>query len=312
MKSFLQKLSLISLIALLFCIGFELFLLTVPNEYSYKRKYVEEQGDKIKVLVLGHSHAGNAIIPELLGDSVFNLAIGGRNHYYDAVLAERYIPTLRNLKCVIWPLGYNFQYSSFVYPCTFRSKEEKSLTPTYQCMYEKYMYISYERKIPYWHWSELIHSQLNYWGRIFKQNFEEKNQCTPSGYERLKLSDKPSKWKIEKLPSQINYDSPNAPLALREGLNDLKCIAEVCRKASVRLVVITMPCYQSFIEQTTERGMKEMQECVDSMRSVYPEMEYYNFIDDKRFTEDDFYNSSHLLEEGAEKFSKILKDTLGL
>ncbi len=62
----------------------------------------------------------------------------------------------------------------------------------------------------------------------------------------------------------------------------------------------------------TERGKREMRECVEAMREVYPAMVYYNFIDDSRFSADDFINSSHICDKGAEKFSGILKDTLGL
>ena len=58
----------------------------------------------------------------------------------------------------------------------------------------------------------------------------------------------------------------------------------------------------------TERGIKEMQACVDTMRSVYPELEYRNYLADSRFTDDDFLNSSHLSEVGAEKFTKIIRN----
>lgn len=312
MKTFLKKTILFSLLVLLLGLAIELSLLAVPNEYSYKRKYIEEHGDGIKVLVLGHSHAGNGINPEYLGDSVFNMAISGRNHRYDAVLARRYIPGMKNLKCVIWPLGYNFQYFSVIYPCTIRRGKEVNLTPSYQCMYEKYMGISYEPLIPYLHWSEILNSRMGYGTRIFKSDFEDKHQCTPTGYERMKLSDRTSSWKTDKLPSAIDYGSKNAELAFQEGLSDFLEIARTCHEAGVRLVVVTFPCYQSYLEQTTERGMEEMQQCVEAMQEVCPKMEYYNFIDDSRFEEDDFFNSSHLNEIGAKKFTLILKDCLDL
>lgn len=290
--------------------GVELLLLAVPNEYSYKRKYVEEQGDKIKVLLLGHSHIANGVDPALLGDSAFNMAISGRAHHYDAVLAERYIPRLKNLKCVIWPLGYNFQYHSYIDPCTFR--KIRQIDANYQCMYEKYMGISYEPLIPYRHWPEVIYSTGNLGMRFFTKNVEDKINCTPLGYQKILLAGRSNDWQEQQLPPQVHYDSPNAPLAKQEGLKDMKRIAAVCRRAGVRLVVITMPCHSSYLERMTERGKREMRECVEAMREVYPAMEYYNFIDDSRFSADDFINSSHICDKGAEKFSGILKDTLGL
>ena len=118
MKTFIYRLLSISSVLFVIIIALELIAFAFPNEYSFKRKYVEKSGDKIKVLVLGHSHTAHGIDPMAIGDSVFNMAISGRVHYYDAQLAERYIPTLKNLKCVIWPIGYNFGYLSYLYDVT--------------------------------------------------------------------------------------------------------------------------------------------------------------------------------------------------
>lgn len=284
----------------------------IPNEYSYKRKYVEEQGDKIKVLILGHSLTANGVDPELLGDSVFNMAISARRHYYDAVIAERYVPTLKNLKCVIWPLGYNQQYASYIYPCTSFQKDKRSreLHLIVQWSYEKYFEIFYGSYIPFAHWSGLIYNPSTLSIGNIKGALTGDYYFTDLGY--VELLDRERNWQEKQLPFHPEYDNPNAQLAKQEGLNSMKRIADVCRKAGVRLIVITTPCYKTFLERTTERGMAEMQECVDTMRSVYPEMEYYNFIDDSRFSDDDFYNSSHIYGSGVTKFCKILKQIIGL
>lgn len=311
MKKFLKNIIGIGILVVLVCFSIECLLLTISNEYSYKRKYMETKGDGIRTLILGHSHAGNGINPKFLGDSVFNLAISGRLHYYDAVLAERYIPQLKNLKCVVWPLGYNFQYYNYKYPCDYKKKEknEISLSSTYLCMYEKYMGITYNHTKPYMYWSEIIHSKLDYGKRIFKHDWEQMG-CEPSGFEPNKPESKSFKWETEQLPHIVDYKSKNTPLALSEGLSNMKRIAKVCHDNQVRLVVVTMPCYQTYLNQVTERGLKDMYACVDTMRKVYPQIEYYNFLSDNRFTDDDFFNSSHLTTIGAEKFTKILREIL--
>lgn len=308
MKNFLKQIIGLGILGILVCIGIECFLLTIPNEYSFKREYIETNGDGIKTLILGHSHAANGINPDFLGDSVFNAAISGRNHYYDAVLAERYIPKLKNLKCVIWPLGYNFQYSSYKYHCFFK-KNDVDYSSSYLCMYEKYMDIHYNYFMPYTYWSEIINSKLGYGTRIFK-NYEEQIGCTTLGFEPVKLDWKTSNWVTEKLPQIVDYESKNAKLTLSEGLTNMKRIAKVCRENGIRLIVITMPCYKTYLKQVTERGLKDMQACVEAMHSVNPQLEYYNYISDNHFTDDDFFNSSHLSDVGAIKFSKILRDIL--
>ena len=165
MKRFILNAVIYSCLILITLFGIECYLLTVSNEYSYKRDYIEKKGPRISTLILGHSHAGNGINPVFIGDSTFNMAISGRNHYYDAIIAQRVIPKLPNLKCVIWPLGYNFQYASFRYPITSRKKKDTDMSSTYKCMYEKYMEIpSNDGKPSLFYWSEFIHSKMDLMG----------------------------------------------------------------------------------------------------------------------------------------------------
>lgn len=311
MKTFIYRLLSISSVLFVIIIALELIAFAFPNEYSFKRKYVEKSGDKIKVLVLGHSHTAHGIDPMAIGDSVFNMAISGRVHYYDAQLAERYIPTLKNLKCVIWPIGYNFGYLSYLYDVT-ENKISNDFMSTYQCMYEKYMNISYEKHIPYFHLSELTVNSHEFTKKIFSKNKASMMDCDSVGYKKLSKKDRKADWKQEIHIFQIDYSHPDTPKARQEGIDNFKRIAAACRNANVRLVVISTPCYRTYRERMTERGKRKMMECVDSMRSVYPAMEYYNFIADSRFTDDDFFDASHVCDQGAEKLSKILKDTLNL
>ena len=68
--------------------------------------YMETKSDGIKTLLLGNSLIENSINPQILGDSVFDLAISGRWIYYDVKLLERYIPKMTNLNQVIFGMGY--------------------------------------------------------------------------------------------------------------------------------------------------------------------------------------------------------------
>ncbi len=312
MRKFLVNVLILGVLALLICFGTELLLLAVSNEYSYKRKYVEQHGGDIKVLILGHSHTGTGIDPTFLGDSVFNMAIAGRDHYYDAVLAERYIPRMKNLECVIWPLGYNLQYESYRYPCMGETKANLKGNVTYMCMYEKYMHIHPAgSSVPCRYWSEILNSNMDYSERIFHRDFEKKNKCTPLGYERYKVSSKAAgAWTRRSLPKIVDCESGNAPLALAEAMSDFKRMASVCGDNGVRFVVVSTPCYRTYRELMTERGIKDMSVCIDTMRSVNPKVEYYNYIYDDRFTEDDFFDASHLTEIGARKFTEILRNDI--
>lgn len=309
MKRFLKRVLAFAVYVLLLCAAFEIALLFQDNEYAYKRRYVEEHGDAIKVLILGHSHAALGLNPEFLGDSVFNMAISGRKSYYDAVLAKRYVQKLRHLQVVIMPYGYNHQYGSNIYRAVYDNGNQL-LSPTYQCMYEKYMGISNDPNFPYSHWSELLNSRLDYVGRFFK-NGRDKRMCELNGFAP-NLEKKSKDWQYKKMPGRVNLESPNTQLAFQEGIHNFQQIAAMCKQADVRLVVICTPCYHTARERFTERGLREKTQVIDSMRSVYPQMEFLDYVDDSRFTDDDFCDASHLTLQGANKFSRILKDTLNL
>ncbi len=307
MVRFIKNAFLFFLILLCVCIGLELYLLTVPNQYSFKRKYLEENGDKVKVLVLGHSQTVNGVMPEILGDSVFNMATQGRYVYYDAEIARRWLHLLPNLECVIWPLGYDFHYDSYKYPLGgVRDKNDNR--STYRCMFEKYMDISYDDVIPYSYWSEILNSQFDYGKRLFGGTHESLCQCDSLGFEPLLIEDKPYDWEYDRLPAPIDYTDPNLCKSVSLNISYMKTIAQACKDAGVCLVVVTLPYYKTYRALMTMRGMQDMYACVDSMRCVYQDLEYHCFIDDQRFTDEDFYDPSHLTVCGAEKFTLILKE----
>lgn len=282
----------------------ELLLLIIPNEYSYKRQYVETKGDEIKVLILGSSHNSNAIIPSLLGDSTFNMAIDGRYPYYDAVLAERYVPTMKNLKYVIWNLGYNWQYVNYKY---FKKKHSDKAS-SYRCMYEKYFDIPYHG---FHNWSELINSNFDYGMRImnyFIRNEAALQKCDSLGEELVYRDKRRPNWKNLKKIDKIDYDNPDVKKCFEETLGYMCRLAAVCERCHVRLIVITTPYYKGSLQNVSSRGLAEMQMCVDAMKEVCPTMQYYNYMMDSHFTDDDFFNASHLSDIGAKKFTPILKE----
>jgi hypothetical protein len=174
-------------------------------------------------------------------------------------------------------------------------------------MYEKYWNISYEPELPYAHWSELLSSKLNYVTRSFKST-ERKRMCHENGYGIL--GKRADDWKTGHLPQPVDYANPNAALAFHENIGYYKRLAKACKDAGARFVVIGIPYYKTAQECLTERGWAEKKQCIDSMRSVNPQLEYYEFCYDPRFNEDDFSDATHLGPHGARKFSAILADTL--
>ena len=106
MKKFIITLACFSALLLLMCAVIEVGLLFRPNVYAYKRQYMENHLNDIRVLLLGSSHVEEAVKPELIGEGTFNLAISARLKEYDAALAEMYVPRMEKLEVLVMPVDY--------------------------------------------------------------------------------------------------------------------------------------------------------------------------------------------------------------
>src|SRR6185437_12759859 len=84
---------------------------SVPNNYSVKRGYFQEQLDSIEILVLGSSHSFYGISPQFFSKKGFNIAQVNQSLHYDRALTLKYLSSLKKLQLVIVPV----HYASFYY-----------------------------------------------------------------------------------------------------------------------------------------------------------------------------------------------------
>ena len=278
----------------------EVALARLGNDYLDKRRYVETHADAIRTLILGHSQVVNAINPRLWGDSVYNFAMVGRPAHYDVRLAQRYLSRLSHLECVIWPMKYDIPLEDY----------NRELTPWKEQLlmkYEKYMGISYEPRIPWLHLSEVMSSNIFFTLRHPESRHEGYDTL---GYLPKSAAARSPRWQQLEMPRNFTLATPGAQDILQMNLRLYQDLARACRDRGVRFVVITTPCYATYRAHMTAEGRALQRRCVEAMRQVYPAMEYYDFVDDPRFVDTDYYDAGHLSEEGAEKFTRILRDTL--
>ena len=309
MKKFLLKFGLFYALFLGTVVVIELILLIQPNIYSYKRSYIERNLDNIKILIMGHSHFEEGIAPYIIrnDDSLFNFAIAGQVMLYTDKLVQKYIPQMNHLETVILPFRYGDGY-------VFKKRinEPKRKDNSQRCMYYKYMHISVNQTTDWLYWSELMNSKMNFWKRLTA----DKDKCAVGwgislslteldslkGFVPLNPDNRKEGWQKVNLPVEIDYSVRETSYR-----NSLESIAKLCQDKGVRLVLITCPWNKESQQLLTEYGINEMRVFTDSLINKYPVVEYYNYLFDGRFIDDDFYDATHLNRNGAEKFSNILK-----
>ena len=293
----------------LISIGFvciELALIHVNNEYSYKQHYMHEHREDVSCLILGHSHTAWGINPHLL-DSAFNLAKSARPLYYDVKLAEEWIPKMPKLKTVIISHGYDFPWGFF--NLHYWDEDWKKETVY---MHYKYMNISFI-ETPY---DCLLHSAL-FSDHVAYDNFADE----PIGidtYDSLgfvwhgKTIHQGEDWQQDDMVHVKNIGADSLYIYVQEYTQHMSEIAKVCYENKVRFVMVTTPCYESYLQQTSAIGLQTLYDIVDSIKLYYP-VEYHNYIADEEFRADSlYYDCSHLNYLGAEKFTHRIKQDLGL
>ena len=271
----------------------------VMNNYSYKYRYVKDN-PAITTLLVGHSHFENSINPHLMGDSVFDFAISGRGWiYWDAKLAEQLVPTMQNLKTVIFPLGYAFPYES----PHFQQHSEGTKYHLY--MYSKFM------KTPYDIFPEnYIYNSALLSNKMGIKYWIDKKPEDSLGYAKLEGQ---SQYFMGGLNgNSIAWNDDTVSLCYNEFKEYFIQLAKTCYENNIRFVAITCPCANCYIENTSEQGIRNLYALVDSVAAYYP-IEYFNYIDDVEFRADSLYfDCSHLNSIGADMFALRVKKDFGL
>ena len=304
MKRFIHNITIWGIILLLINITIELLLFLRPNMYSYKRAYVEEHINDISCLILGNSHIDQALKPNILGDGVFNMAINGRNLIYDVELAKMYVPQMKRLGFLIIPLDYDKFYFGRGKDNPNEMKKPSGRGGTNKCMYYKYMGIRVDH---FWYWSEILNSKLDYMSRFLK-NDTAARECDSLGFYKHSLAKRKDNWMNRYLPKIVDT-TIDANREKQKLLFSRYCtLAELANGQGAKLVLLVTPMYKTYNNSTNPVVIREMKSFVASLRQKYPNIEYFDYSTDNRFVDEDFWDSSHLTDIGANKFSKIVKE----
>ena len=71
------------------------------------------------------------------------------------------------------------------------------------------------------------------------------------------------------------------------------------------MVFITVPAHRTYYQHINQSNYQRMQETIKQLTEKC-QAPYFNYLYDDRFGDDDFVNSDHLNESGANKFTRIL------
>lgn len=299
MKRFLKNILIFSILVLMLLIIGEIIVRHLPSSYSTKDKSLRSRGDQISTLILGSSHTYYGLMPEAMGDSVFNLANISQSPEYDYALVEFYKDSLPNLKQLIIPISY-FTYRD----PAIENGDEWTLAVKYKIGMHLPLHSDFSI------YNLEMTDFAGYTGQLANLVLRKpSNISAPDGFGLgYGLDRKSSDWS-EKGLERVAKHSLKTPGRFNEVLSVQKKLLDLAEKNGWKVTLITTPTYKGYYENLDSVQEKEMREGIEILKRDY-DFDYYDFLRDPRFNDDDFYDVDHLSDIGARKFSKLLSDTL--
>lgn len=263
---------------------------SIPNSYTYKRQYLEQNGAAIQTLILGSSNAYDGIDPTQLPMS-FNLANSSQTLEDDYRLLKRYIGGIGSLQTVIVGLGYHslgaetednrrtyYTIYMHLYPRWPISKYSFEVF-NLQLLTKKIIKYAVSRDVTrcdslgqrVGHTSAAVREQTEFWN---------KDAAT------LAANDK---WRKESLSENAEY---------------LHAIIALCEAHHVRPVIVTMPATDEYKDCLPPEQIA----LHDSAMRSLPSSALYIDASDWTIPADGWYNATHLTREASVSFTKRLND----
>ena len=162
---------------------------------------------------------------------------------------------------------------------------------------------------PFWYWSEVLNSELNYKERIH-MTFKEQIEADSLGFVKLKDANRIADWEHWDLPAIYDTTIPVDSDKYEKLYQIYRSVAQVCQDNHVRLILTSLPVYKTFQEDMNPRVEKEMSDFALTIQREFPAVEYYSYLRDNRFHSEDFHDAKHLSESGSVKFSAIIKNVI--
>lgn len=299
MKRFLLLSCMIGLFLLATLAAGECFVRNIPNPYSSKHHWMLQHADSVELLILGSSHAYYGINPLYFNIKAYNLANPSQIYIYDYYLLTHYASHYRKLQTLILPVSYfSFFSRGFV-------DEEWYKHINYKIYMECPFYSDYSK-----YNFELSQPDV-YRGKLLKVLMgEEPLNCSASGWGmEYTLATKNKKWEEFSPKAAANRHTVKEWDHLEENKGYFEKIATFCKEHNIQLILITTPTWHAYYDRLDSKQLEKMYEIIDEMKQKYG-LPYHDYLKDARFEADDFWDSDHLSDKGAVKFTKILQQEL--
>lgn len=294
MNKFIKKTLLFCVPVLILILIMELLLRNIPNDYSYKKNYLDQHSNEIEAIFLGSSHAFYSINPKNIHSNSFNAAHISQSLDYDIEILRKYEKQTDKLKYIVVPIDYFSLFNRLETGVeSWRIKNYNiyyGFNQSYKCkdnfeILNGKLFDNFNRVVQfYWHHKSEVSCNRLGWGT--KHNSKNNKDLVNTGKAAAKRH-------AIKMKSFFNEN-----LAI---VNEIIAIAKF-KKAKV--IFYTNPAHKTYVSQLNKEQLKIVYSTIKRIANSNSNVNYYDFLCDPSFMKEDFFDADHLNEIGAEKFSK--------
>lgn len=306
MTRFIKLLALFALPVLVLLATGEWLVRHYPNSYRYKAEWMDAHADSVQTLLMGASHTYYAIIPDSLATNTFNLSNVSQLYEQDWFLLNRYSERLKSLRNVVLVVDDCSPFDApleqlpedwhrSIYYRLYMDYDKHPLFSRYA--FEWSSYSTFRRKLmPALKYAFTGKAELDCDSLGFGKGF-----YTPEHFDSVTMQHQ----------SDIAIERHRCKdwTLVNNNRDYLFKIAQWCQEHGVRLVLITTPMWSGFYSKIDDKQLNVMYQIANQCVEQYGAT-YYDYMRDPRFQGTDFHDGDHLSRQGAEKFTRVLKEEI--
>ena len=290
--------------------GLEIAVRSMPNQYKYKKSYVQEHSNDIEILVLGQSQTQSGLIPENFDLKCFSFAIDAQSLRYDLEIFKKFSGNLTNLRYIILPVNfYTFYFE------TTKSAQTRAWARNYPIylgiktdevpFYKRFEFTSPVFKGKLWSlYRSVVHK-----ASIFNCHPMGNNTIDTLGISNHEIWERNLKrdgdWQVACLHNGKEVKDAN--------LARLSTLIDACRGRGIRVILTTPPVSESFRNLYDKKMLSDLNETcrygkrLDSLNS---HVRYLNYYESDIFCDSDYMDPTHLNLSGATKFTDLINNVI--
>ena len=292
MKKFLRNIALYALPVLIVAVAMEWVAESIPNSYTYKRDYIEQQGGQIQTLILGSSNAYDGLNPSVLPHA-FNLANSSQTLEDDYRLLAKYIDSMDSLQTVIVGLGYHSLGAT-------TEDNRRTYYTIYMDLYPRWPISKYSFEVcnP----EMLVKKIIKYAVSRDVTRCDSLGQRVGHTKEAVETG---AEWWNKDVLSLVENDKlqiADCRLEIEENTRYLKAIVDLCNAHGVQPLIVLMPVmaeYKRLLPVEQVDLMEDVMHSLDTSAICIDASEW-------EIPEEGWYNATHLTKEASEMFTNDL------